>query len=84
MMLPSTVWRIVVIGIGSTRCARSVTRICPFCGRTGAFRPKSGAKPALPSPAARTTLGAPISPSAILIRKSPGAALASLTAVFEM
>ena len=39
-MLPSTVWRIVVIGIGRTWWARSVTRICPFSGLTGAREPE--------------------------------------------
>ena len=51
-MLPS--------GSGQARLVRSVTRIWPRCGRTGALSPKSGASSALPRPAASTIFGAPI------------------------
>ena len=63
---------------GQMRAARSVTRIWPRCGHTGALSPKIGANLALPSPAARTILGAAISSAPVPRWKSPGAACASV------
>ena len=73
-MLPS--------GSGQARLVRSVTRIWPRCGRTGALSPNSGASAALPRPAASTIFGAPIVSPPASIRKSPGAASARVIVQF--
>ena len=58
MMLPSAVWRSSVMGNLISLSVFCVTRIWPFCGRTGWCSPTSGASFLLPSPAASTSRGA--------------------------
>ena len=82
MMVPSGVWRMLPSGIGQARVVRSVDQDLAALRPHRRAEPETGASLALPSPAASTTIGAPIVSSPKEMRKSRGATVASVTVRF--